>query len=74
MQSLRGDFENTKMKEGELLYDFCARLLSIVNQLKRNGEEIQEIRVIKKYYDHSSKNLSILLWQSKSQKIWMNSP
>lgn len=36
------------MKEGELVNDFFARTLAIVNKMKIQGEEVKEVTVVEK--------------------------
>ena len=61
------------MKDDEYIFDYFSQLLVIVNQMKRNGEKIEDIRVIEKMlrslipkFEHiviaieESKNLEIL--------------
>nr|XP_011460338.1 PREDICTED: uncharacterized protein LOC105350323 [Fragaria vesca subsp. vesca] len=48
VQSLRRDFEYTKMNETELLSDYCTRLTDLVNQMETYAEPIPEKRVVQK--------------------------
>jgi gag-polypeptide of LTR copia-type len=48
VQTLRGEFQTLKMKESEDVLDYITRVELMVNQLKRNGEYMNESRVVKK--------------------------
>ncbi|CAL1387833.1 unnamed protein product [Linum trigynum] len=48
LQTLRGDFESMKMKEGESVSDYTARVKSIASKLKQYGEKIEETKVVEK--------------------------
>ncbi|XP_012832846.1 PREDICTED: uncharacterized protein LOC105953698 [Erythranthe guttata] len=48
LQSLRGEFESLKMKDSEEVSDYVSRVVLIVNQLERNGEKMEEQRVVEK--------------------------
>ncbi|KAK2987735.1 hypothetical protein RJ640_016833 [Escallonia rubra] len=48
LQSLRGEFESLQMKDSETIFDYISRVLSVVNQLERNGEEMEDSWVVEK--------------------------
>ncbi|KAK2989638.1 hypothetical protein RJ640_019357 [Escallonia rubra] len=48
LQTLRGKFEALHMKESELVLDYFLRVLAIGNQMKRNGDDLNEALVVEK--------------------------
>ncbi|KAL8127506.1 hypothetical protein AgCh_014423 [Apium graveolens] len=48
LQVLRGEFENLKMKSSENIGEFFTRLKTVTNEMKRNGESLDDVRVIEK--------------------------
>lgn len=50
LQTLKGELENMKMKETEILNNFYTKLIELVNQMKTYGEEISDQRIIEKIY------------------------
>ncbi|GKF88010.1 hypothetical protein Tco_0258887, partial [Tanacetum coccineum] len=48
LQTLRGELEVMKMKEAEEVSDYITRVQTVVNQLKRNGENLPDSRIIEK--------------------------
>ncbi|KAM0955117.1 hypothetical protein ACFX2A_024040 [Malus domestica] len=48
LQSLRRDFEYTRMREYEPLKDYFSRLFDVVTQMKTYGEELPNERIVQK--------------------------
>ncbi|XP_074326944.1 uncharacterized protein LOC141664885 [Apium graveolens] len=48
LQVLHGEFENLKMKTSENIGEFVTRLKAIINEMKRNDESLNDVRVMEK--------------------------
>ncbi|GAV79209.1 UBN2 domain-containing protein, partial [Cephalotus follicularis] len=48
LQTLRGDFESLRMNDSETISAYFDRVQSVVNQLRVNGEKLEDVRVMKK--------------------------
>ncbi|XP_074350908.1 uncharacterized protein LOC141690146 [Apium graveolens] len=46
LQVLRGEFKNLKMKNSENIGEFVTHLKTVTNKMKRNGESLDDVRVI----------------------------
>ncbi|KAG8490236.1 hypothetical protein CXB51_015362 [Gossypium anomalum] len=48
LQNLRAKFETLKMKPSESVDDYVIRVKAVVNEMKRNGETLDDVRVMEK--------------------------
>ncbi|CAM8990990.1 unnamed protein product [Rhodiola kirilowii] len=48
LQTLRGDFESLRMTDSESVSTYCERVQAVVNNLRVNGEALEEQRVVEK--------------------------
>ncbi|GJW52284.1 copia-type polyprotein [Tanacetum coccineum] len=48
LQSLRGEFKKLQMEESETILDYFTCVLTISNEMKRNGKSLSDTRVIEK--------------------------
>ena len=47
-QTLRGKFETLRVKDGESVSNYFTRVLAVTNQIKRNGEKLDDVKVMEK--------------------------
>ena len=38
------------MKEGEFVFDYFLRVLTVINNFKRNGEKLDDVRIMEKVF------------------------
>jgi gag-polypeptide of LTR copia-type len=68
LQLLRGEFETLRMKESEGVSDYITRVEMMVNQLKRNDEEMSESRVVEKILRSLINNFENIVCAIKESK------
>ncbi|KAI5336607.1 hypothetical protein L3X38_015875 [Prunus dulcis] len=61
LQTLRGEFDMLRMKESESVEDYFNRVISLVNQLRINGEKIEDQKVAEKILRSMSRKFEYIV-------------
>nr|XP_048331640.1 uncharacterized protein LOC125422966 [Ziziphus jujuba var. spinosa] len=48
LQSLRAEFENLRMKSGELVSEYFSRTMAITNKMRIHGEKLEDVAIVEK--------------------------
>lgn len=48
LQALRREFEILEMKEGETIVEYFSRVMTVANNMRNNGEAMQDIQIVEK--------------------------
>ncbi|XP_038878102.1 uncharacterized protein LOC120070273 isoform X5 [Benincasa hispida] len=62
LQTLRGELETMKMKESERVSHYITRVQTVVNQLKRNGETLEDAKVPLKHMNKERRKRNKRSW------------
>ncbi|KAG7593894.1 Reverse transcriptase RNA-dependent DNA polymerase [Arabidopsis thaliana x Arabidopsis arenosa] len=68
LQTLREEFEAVQMKEGELVSDYFSGVLTVTNNLKRNREKLEDVRIVEKVHrslDPKFEHIVIVIEETK---------
>ncbi|XP_047316797.1 uncharacterized protein LOC124920363 [Impatiens glandulifera] len=66
--SLRRDFEILKMKKGESIIDYFARVMVIANKLRSNGEDMLDYKIVEKILRTLTKQFTCVVVFIKESK------
>lgn len=69
MQALRGDFEKLSKESNEIVSDYFIKLISMVHQMRRNDENIDDVIVMEKILrslDSKFDNVVVAIKESKN--------
>lgn len=70
LQALRSEFYTLNMKNSELMEEYFNRVLSIINQLKVNGEQILDQRTVGKILSSMTRKFEHVVVAIENQKTW----
>lgn len=62
LQALRRDFENIKMKENEIVKDYFLRIKEIVNQMRSNGENFFDKKIVEKILIYCTEKFDTIIF------------
>jgi Tfp pilus assembly protein PilO len=72
LQTLRTQFETLKMSESESVDQYMTKVMGIVNQLRINGEKMEDQRVVEKVLRSLPKKFEMVVTLFLSLKICLN--
>ncbi|XP_047168974.1 uncharacterized protein LOC124837603, partial [Vigna umbellata] len=68
IQALRGEFEQLKMEPKEHITEYITRVVKVVNQLNRNGEQIPSSQVVGKFLRSLTKDFESIVCAIEESK------
>ena len=69
LQTLRTQFETLKMTESETVDQFMTKFMGVVNQLRMNGEEIEDQRIVEKVIRCFPKKIYVIFTVFESREL-----
>lgn len=61
LQNLRDEFQSLHMKEADSISDYFSTALDVSNQLKRNDQKLEDLKIIKKIHAPCFQDFGTLL-------------
>ena len=71
LQALKGDFEKLNKESNEIVLYYFTKVISLVHQMRRNGENIDDVRVMEKIMrslDSKFDHVVVAIKESKNLK------
>ncbi|XP_074369122.1 uncharacterized protein LOC141709781 [Apium graveolens] len=68
LQVLCGEFENLKMKTSENIGEFVTRLKAVKNEMKRNGESLDDVGFMEKLLRSLTRNFDYVVSSIEESK------
>ncbi|XP_074373426.1 uncharacterized protein LOC141713751 [Apium graveolens] len=68
LQVLRGEFENLKMTNSGNIGEFVTRLKMVTNEIKRNGESLDDVRVMEKLLHSLTRKFDYIITSIEESK------
>ncbi|XP_050891256.1 uncharacterized protein LOC127096747 [Lathyrus oleraceus] len=68
LQTLRGDSQRLFMEEPKSISDYFSQVLAVVNQLKRNGEDVDEVKVVEKILHTLNPSFDFIVTNTEENK------
>lgn len=68
LQALRREFETLEMKEGESITEYFARVMTVANKMRVNGEQMRDVTIVEKILPTLTKRFDYVVVSIKESK------